>query len=117
MCYIYFNCSTYRINHGRVRQAALNCLLALAKGVEKRTLYGYWSSFIPDSPVGRPATLSLLTIILKDPSPKVQHTLACVRAPLLVTVTSLFCLVTGTHLCTTGVVGHAGWLPSVPGDG
>lgn len=62
-----------RLYHGRVRQGALHCLLAVVKAVEKRTLYGYWSSFIPDSPVGGLPTLTLLTIILKDPSPKVQY--------------------------------------------
>jgi len=57
-------------------------MLAVVKAVEKRTLYGYWSSFIPDSPTGRPAPLTLLTIILKDPSPKVQHTLkSCSNSP------------------------------------
>ncbi|XP_033490811.1 HEAT repeat-containing protein 6 [Epinephelus lanceolatus] len=61
-----------RLYHGRVRQRALHCLLAVVKGVEKRTLYGYWSSFIPDSPIGGPPPLTLLTIILKDPSPKVR---------------------------------------------
>ncbi|KAM4545407.1 HEAT repeat-containing protein 6 [Odontesthes bonariensis] len=64
--------SKLRLNHGRVRQGALHCMLAVVKAVEKRTLYGYWSSFIPDSPTGRPAPLTLLTIILKDPSPKVR---------------------------------------------
>ncbi|XP_026228994.1 HEAT repeat-containing protein 6 isoform X2 [Anabas testudineus] len=64
--------SKLRLYHGRVRQAALQCLLAVVKGVEKRTLYGYWSSFIPDSPIGGPPPLNILTIILKDPSPKVR---------------------------------------------
>ncbi|KAK5858496.1 hypothetical protein PBY51_002630 [Eleginops maclovinus] len=61
-----------RLYHCRVRQGALHCLLTVVKGVEKRTLYGYWSSFIPDSPIGRPTPLNLFTIILKDPSPKVR---------------------------------------------
>ncbi|KAM3600846.1 uncharacterized protein V6R79_003569 [Siganus canaliculatus] len=64
--------SKLRLYNGRVRQGALHCLLAVVKGVEKRTLYGYWSSFIPDSPIGGPPPLTLLTIILKDPSPKVR---------------------------------------------
>ncbi|XP_070700331.1 HEAT repeat-containing protein 6 [Pempheris klunzingeri] len=64
--------SKLRLYHGRVRQGALHCLLAVVKGVEKRTLYGYWSSFIPESPIGGPPPLTLLTIILKDPSPKVR---------------------------------------------
>uniref|UniRef100_A0A4W6D8K1 HEAT repeat-containing protein 6 n=1 Tax=Lates calcarifer TaxID=8187 RepID=A0A4W6D8K1_LATCA len=64
--------SKLRLNHGHVRQGALHCLLAVVKSVEKRTLYGYWSSFIPDSPTGGQPPLTLLTIILKDPSPKVR---------------------------------------------
>lgn len=64
--------SKLRLNHARVRQGALHCLLAVVKAVERRTLYGYWSSFIPDSPIGGPPPLTLLTIVLKDPSPKVR---------------------------------------------
>ncbi|XP_054481118.1 HEAT repeat-containing protein 6 [Anoplopoma fimbria] len=64
--------SKLRLYNGRIRQGALHCLLAVVKGVEKRTLYGYWSSFIPDSPIGGPPPLTLITIILKDPSPKVR---------------------------------------------
>lgn len=73
--------SSFRLYHGRVRQGALHCLLAVVKSVEKRTLYGYWSSFIPDSPTGGPPPLTLLTIILKDPSPKVPHLVPLVAAP------------------------------------
>lgn len=62
----------FRVYQCRVRQLALHCMLAVVKAVEKRTLYGYWSSFIPYSPAGGPPSLTLLTIILKDPSPKVQ---------------------------------------------
>ncbi|KAL6098627.1 heatr6 [Pungitius sinensis] len=64
--------SKLRLYNGRLRQGALHCLLAVVKGVEKRTLYGYWSSFMPDSPIGGPPPLTLITIILKDPSPKVR---------------------------------------------
>ncbi|XP_019941793.2 HEAT repeat-containing protein 6 [Paralichthys olivaceus] len=64
--------SKLRCHHGRVRQGALHCLLALVKSVDKRILYGYWFSFIPESPIGGPPPLTLLTIILKDPSPKVR---------------------------------------------
>uniref|UniRef100_A0AAQ4Q5E5 HEAT repeat-containing protein 6 n=1 Tax=Gasterosteus aculeatus aculeatus TaxID=481459 RepID=A0AAQ4Q5E5_GASAC len=64
--------SKLRLYNGRLRQGALHCLLAVVKGVEKRTLYGYWSSFMPDSPIGGPPPLTLVTIILKDPSPKVR---------------------------------------------
>lgn len=55
-----------------VREGALYSLLGVVKCVEKRTLYGYWSSFIPDSPVGGPPPLTLLTVVLKDTSPKVN---------------------------------------------
>ncbi|MED6248482.1 hypothetical protein ATANTOWER_000977 [Ataeniobius toweri] len=64
--------SKLRVYQCRVRQLALHSMLAVVKAVEKRTLYGYWSSFIPDSPAGGPPSLTLLTIILKDPSPKVR---------------------------------------------
>uniref|UniRef100_A0A8C2XJV7 HEAT repeat-containing protein 6 n=1 Tax=Cyclopterus lumpus TaxID=8103 RepID=A0A8C2XJV7_CYCLU len=64
--------SKLRLYNARIRQGALHCLLAVVKGLEKRTLYGYWSSFIPDSPIGGPPPLTLITIILKDPSPKVR---------------------------------------------
>nr|XP_020508665.1 HEAT repeat-containing protein 6 [Labrus bergylta] len=61
-----------RLYHARVRQGALHCLLAVVKSIEKRTLYSFWSSFIPDSPIGGLPPLTLLTIILKDLSPKVR---------------------------------------------
>lgn len=57
-----------------MRQSALHCFLAVVKCVEKRVLYGYWSSFIPDAPgIGSPPSLTLVTITLKDPSPKVAR--------------------------------------------
>ncbi|XP_072518371.1 HEAT repeat-containing protein 6 [Salminus brasiliensis] len=65
--------SKLRLYQARVRQSALQCFLAVVKSVEKRILYGYWSSFIPDAPgIGSPPSLTLLTIALKDPSPKVR---------------------------------------------
>ncbi|KAG7484798.1 hypothetical protein MATL_G00054150 [Megalops atlanticus] len=65
--------SKLRLYQARVRQGALHCFLSVVKCVEKRILYGYWSSFIPDAPgIGGPPPLTLLTIILKDPSPKVR---------------------------------------------
>ncbi|KAK3555756.1 hypothetical protein QTP86_028957, partial [Hemibagrus guttatus] len=65
--------SKLRLYLARVRQSALNCFLAVVKCVEKRVLYGYWSSFIPDAPgIGSPPSLTLITIALKDPSPKVR---------------------------------------------
>uniref|UniRef100_H3CXA1 HEAT repeat-containing protein 6 n=1 Tax=Tetraodon nigroviridis TaxID=99883 RepID=H3CXA1_TETNG len=65
--------SKLRLYQGRVRQAALQCLLAVVKSTEKRVLYGYWSSFIPDSAAGGGLPpLSLITVILRDPSPRVR---------------------------------------------
>uniref|UniRef100_A0A8B9KGY2 HEAT repeat-containing protein 6 n=1 Tax=Astyanax mexicanus TaxID=7994 RepID=A0A8B9KGY2_ASTMX len=65
--------SKLRLYQARVRQSALQCFLAVVKSVEKRVLHGYWSSFIPDAPgTGSPPSLTLLTIALKDPSPKVR---------------------------------------------
>ena len=59
-----------------MRQSALHCLLAVVRGVEKRMLYGYWSSFIPDAPMAGPPPLTLLSIVLKDSSPKVSLSLS-----------------------------------------
>lgn len=102
-----------------MRQGALHCLLSVVKGAEKRTLYGYWSSFIPDSPVGRPSPLSLLTIVLKDPSPKVRRSLTCVTVVFDTCGCSspLSSLPAGACVCTSGALSNAGWLPSVPGCG
>ncbi|MGH0181857.1 UNVERIFIED_CONTAM: hypothetical protein FKN15_013068 [Acipenser sinensis] len=63
--------SKLRLYQAKVRQCALHCFLSTVKCIEKKTLYGYWSSFIPDAPgIGSPQSVSLLTIALKDPSPK-----------------------------------------------
>lgn len=41
--------------------------------MEKKVLYGYWSAFVPDTPeLGSPQSVSLMTLTLKDPSPKVR---------------------------------------------
>ncbi|KAG9351606.1 hypothetical protein JZ751_022857 [Albula glossodonta] len=65
--------SKLRLYQARVRQGALHCFLSVVKCVEKKVLYGYWSSFVPDAPsMGGPPPLTLLTIVLKDPSPKVR---------------------------------------------
>ncbi|XP_054857707.1 HEAT repeat-containing protein 6 [Eublepharis macularius] len=56
-----------------VRQGALICLLSTVKSIEKKVLYGYWPAFVPDTPgIGSPQSLSLITIALKDPSPKTR---------------------------------------------
>ncbi|XP_048338202.1 HEAT repeat-containing protein 6-like, partial [Sphaerodactylus townsendi] len=56
-----------------VRQGALTCFLSAVKSIEKKVLYGYWSAFVPDTPgIGSPQSLSLITIALKDPSPKTR---------------------------------------------
>ncbi|KRT79059.1 HEAT domain-containing protein [Oryctes borbonicus] len=54
----------------KIRQAALNLFLKISKTIDKRTMFSYWSSFIPDgSPSG---THSICTCILKDPSPSTR---------------------------------------------
>ncbi|CAG5122678.1 unnamed protein product [Candidula unifasciata] len=57
----------------RVRQSALNCFLNIVRIIDKKIMFGYWSSFIPD--VGFTASTpqlqqSLFTTILRDPSPR-----------------------------------------------
>ncbi|KAM8797210.1 HEAT repeat-containing protein 6 [Eudromia elegans] len=65
--------SKTRSYQAKVRQGALACFLSAVKSIEKRILYGYWSAFVPDGPgIGSPQSVSLMTIALKDPSPKTR---------------------------------------------
>uniref|UniRef100_A0A4X2LJY0 HEAT repeat-containing protein 6 n=1 Tax=Vombatus ursinus TaxID=29139 RepID=A0A4X2LJY0_VOMUR len=62
-----------RSYQAKVRQGALACFLSTIKSIEKKVLYGYWSAFVPDTPgIGSPQSVSLMTISLKDPSPKTR---------------------------------------------
>ncbi|XP_006048111.4 HEAT repeat-containing protein 6 isoform X2 [Bubalus bubalis] len=62
-----------RSYQARVRQGALACFLSTIKSIEKKVLYGYWSAFVPDTPeLGSPQSVSLMTLTLKDPSPKTR---------------------------------------------
>ncbi|XP_029468389.1 HEAT repeat-containing protein 6 [Rhinatrema bivittatum] len=65
--------SKLRSYQAKVRQASLACFLSTIKSIEKKVLYGYWSAFVPDTPgIGSPQSVSLMTIALKDPSPKTR---------------------------------------------
>ncbi|NXS56193.1 HEAT6 protein, partial [Brachypteracias leptosomus] len=65
--------SKVRSYQANVRQGALACFLSAIKSIEKKILYGYWSAFVPDAPgIGSPQSVSLMTIALKDPSPKTR---------------------------------------------
>lgn len=52
----------------KVRLNVLLCLQAVVKSTDKKVLFGYWSSFVPDNTVS--SSWSLFTTILKDPTPK-----------------------------------------------
>ncbi|XP_053131596.1 HEAT repeat-containing protein 6 [Hemicordylus capensis] len=65
--------SKTRSFQAKVRQGALTCFLSAVKSIEKKVLYGYWPAFVPDAPgIGSPQSVSLMTIALKDPSPKTR---------------------------------------------
>ncbi|KAG8588818.1 hypothetical protein GDO81_006113 [Engystomops pustulosus] len=65
--------SKIRSFQAKVRQGALSCFLSTIKSIEKKVLYGYWSAFIPDMPgMGSPQSVSLMTVVLKDYSPKTR---------------------------------------------
>ncbi|KAM9596277.1 HEAT repeat-containing protein 6 isoform 2-T2 [Trichechus inunguis] len=65
--------SKMRSYQAKVRQGALACFLSTIKSIEKKILYGYWSAFVPDTPeLGSPQSVSLMTLTLKDPSPKTR---------------------------------------------
>lgn len=61
-----------RSAYTKVRQAALGCLYAIIKFTDRKVIFGYWMSFVPDLPVAANTqqVRSLLTIIIRDPSPK-----------------------------------------------
>ncbi|XP_077996052.1 HEAT repeat-containing protein 6-like [Glandiceps talaboti] len=59
----------------KIRQTALGCLHTVIRNSEKRVMFGYWSSFLPDSPSASsviPQTHTLFTTILKDSAPKAR---------------------------------------------
>nr|CAD7407400.1 unnamed protein product [Timema poppensis] len=58
-----------RDTEARVRQAAHSLLLSTIKACDKKVLFGYWPSLLPDGP-HPPHTRTLITCLLKDPSPK-----------------------------------------------
>ncbi|XP_054448961.1 HEAT repeat-containing protein 6 [Pteronotus mesoamericanus] len=65
--------SKTRSYQAKVRQGALACFLSTIKSIEKKVLYGYWSAFVSDTPeLGSPQSVSLMTLTLKDPSPKTR---------------------------------------------
>ncbi|XP_007946094.2 HEAT repeat-containing protein 6 [Orycteropus afer afer] len=65
--------SKMRSYQAKVRQGALACFLSTIKSIEKKVLYGYWSAFVPNTPeLGSPQSVSLMTLTLKDPSPKTR---------------------------------------------
>ncbi|XP_075445645.1 HEAT repeat-containing protein 6 isoform X2 [Ascaphus truei] len=65
--------SKIRSFQAKVRQWSLSCFLSTIKSIEKKVLYGYWSAFVPDMPgIGSPQSVSLMTIALKDYSPKTR---------------------------------------------
>lgn len=68
-----FSLGYQRSYQAKVRQGALACFLSTIKSIEKKVLYGYWSAFVSDTPeLGSPQSVSLMTLTLKDPSPKVR---------------------------------------------
>ncbi|XP_068749728.1 HEAT repeat-containing protein 6-like isoform X2 [Montipora capricornis] len=52
----------------KVRLNVLLCFQAIIKSTDKKVLFGYWSSFVPDNTMS--SSWSLFTTILKDPTPK-----------------------------------------------
>ncbi|XP_076364390.1 HEAT repeat-containing protein 6-like [Tachypleus tridentatus] len=58
----------------KVRQCTFSALQVIVKAVGKRTIFGFWLSFLPDSPSVAcvPQNQTVLTSILKDPSPQVR---------------------------------------------
>ena len=63
-----FDC--YRLQNAKVRQHACIGLASVFKQCGARTVFGYWSSFLPDTPAPPPprvAPPTLLTLVTQDP--------------------------------------------------
>ncbi|XP_070572306.1 HEAT repeat-containing protein 6-like isoform X2 [Ptychodera flava] len=75
-----------RSSMSKIRQTALGCLHTIIRCTDKRIMFGYWSSFLPDSPSTSsvmPQTQTLFTTILKDPAPKARAGALTVLSSLL----------------------------------
>ncbi|XP_023237613.1 HEAT repeat-containing protein 6-like [Centruroides sculpturatus] len=67
-----------------VRQHAFVGLQAVVRVTDKKTMFGYWLSFLPDSPSASiPQPQTILLSILKDPSPQVRAAAISVLTDLL----------------------------------
>ncbi|KAJ8043677.1 HEAT repeat-containing protein 6 [Holothuria leucospilota] len=77
--------SKLRSLSGKVRHASLGCLHSVFKNTEKRVLFGYWSFFVPDAPVGTsgPPPQTLFTSILKENNAKCRAGSVMVLSTLL----------------------------------
>ncbi|XP_036369378.1 HEAT repeat-containing protein 6 isoform X2 [Octopus sinensis] len=62
----------HRSHYIKVRQAALGTLYIIFKFTDRKVIFGYWMCFVPDVPIAGniQQVRSILTIILRDPSPK-----------------------------------------------
>lgn len=72
-----------RSQHARIRQAALQLLLSLIKVTDRRVMCGYWWSLLPDG-LHATNTRTLITCVLRDPSPRCRTAVLLVLWTLLV---------------------------------
>ncbi|XP_034231344.1 HEAT repeat-containing protein 6 isoform X2 [Thrips palmi] len=72
-----------RSQHARIRQAALQLLLSLIKVTDRRVMCGYWWSLLPDG-LHATNTRTLITCVLRDPSPRCRTAVLIVLWTLLV---------------------------------
>ncbi|KAK3910632.1 HEAT repeat-containing protein 6 [Frankliniella fusca] len=75
--------SRLRSHHARIRQAALQLLLALIKVSDRRVMCGYWWNLLPDG-LQSINTRTLITCLLRDPSPRCRTAVLIVLWTLLV---------------------------------
>lgn len=69
-------------HHARIRQASLQLLLSLIKATERRVMCGYWWSLLPDG-LHATNTRTLITCLLRDPSPRCRTAVLIVLWTLL----------------------------------
>ncbi|XP_035221258.1 HEAT repeat-containing protein 6-like isoform X1 [Stegodyphus dumicola] len=79
------NASNLKTLLASARQNAYQTLQAIVKISDKKVMFGYWSSFLPDQPTmpGMVCNQNIFTTVLKDPVPQVRLSALILLAEML----------------------------------
>ncbi|RWS14384.1 hypothetical protein B4U79_17235 [Dinothrombium tinctorium] len=71
-------------SNAKIRINSYECLCCIVQQAEKKFIFGYWSSFIPDNSGVGTTEFSVLTSILKDPTLKARRIALCFLREMLI---------------------------------